>query len=112
MTVGPAPPVTSACTLVGTNLVQFAVLAGSAVTNTGLTVVTLGATPPASAIDDVGTSPGTSMFGFPPGIINAPGTAQPGTALAGSAQTDATTLYNALAASPCTVDLTGMDLAD
>ncbi|MEO8215575.1 MAG: ice-binding family protein [Acidobacteriota bacterium] len=77
----------------------FAVLGGSAVTNTG-----------ASAINgDVGVFPGTSITGFPPGIIvgGAPHSAD---AVAGQAQTDLTTAYNAVAGTACNVDLTGQNL--
>jgi hypothetical protein len=65
---------------------NFAVLAGSAVTNTGPTVVT----------GDLGLSPGTSVTGFPPGTVN--GTQHVTDAVAGQAQTDLTTAYNDAAA--------------
>jgi Ice-binding-like/Bacterial Ig-like domain len=52
---GGAPPV-ALCPFIG----GFSVLAGSAVTNTGSTVVS----------GDVGVSPGTAVSGFPPGLAS------------------------------------------
>ncbi|MEX1002613.1 MAG: ice-binding family protein [Crocinitomicaceae bacterium] len=61
---------------------DFAVLAGSAVTNTGETTIT----------GDLGLSPGTSVDGFPPGIIN--GTLRINDETANQAKLDLTTAYN------------------
>jgi hypothetical protein len=77
---------------------NFGVLAGSAVTNTGSSVVT----------GSVGVYPGSSITGFPPGT--ATGTFHSADTVADQAQTDVTTAYNALAAEPCTANLTGQDL--
>jgi type VI secretion system secreted protein VgrG len=77
----------------------FAVLGASTVTNTGPTVVT----------GDLGVSPGSSVTGFPPGVVLG-GSIHAADALAAQAQTDLTTAYNAVAATPCTSDLTGQDL--
>ncbi len=77
---------------------SFAVLGGSAITNTG----------PSTINGDLGISPGNSITGFPPGVVN--GTQHPADAVALQAQSDVTTAYNNLAGqSPCT-DLTGQDL--
>jgi Ice-binding-like/Domain of unknown function DUF11 len=78
---------------------SFAVLGGSTVTNTGLTVVT----------GDLGVSPGTSVTGFPPGIVIG-GSIHSADAVAAQAQTDLTTAYNNLVGAPCTTNLTGQDL--
>jgi len=78
---------------------SYAVLGGQTVTNTGST--TIGG--------DVGVSPGTAVTGFPPGIVTG-GTIHLADANAQLAQDDVTTAYNALAAAPCTADLTGQDL--
>jgi uncharacterized protein with beta-barrel porin domain len=79
----------------------FGVLAGSAVTNTGGTVIN----------GNVGVSPGTSITGFfPPGIVNPPGVIHNNDAVAGQAQIDLTTAFNNLATKPPTADLTGQDL--
>ncbi|MGI9119049.1 MAG: ice-binding family protein, partial [Acidimicrobiales bacterium] len=78
---------------------SFAVLAGSTVTNTGSSLIS----------GDLGVSPGTAVTGFPPGqVIN--GTIHANDAVAIRAQADALLAYNALAAEPCTQDLTGQDL--
>jgi uncharacterized protein with beta-barrel porin domain len=79
----------------------FGVLAGSAVTNTGGTVIN----------GNVGVSPGTSITGFfPPGIVNPPGVIHNNDAVAGQAQIDLTTAFNNLGTKPPTADLTGQDL--
>jgi hypothetical protein len=77
---------------------QFAVLAGSTVTNTGNTVVT----------GDLGLHPGTSVTGFPPGSVL--GTQHVADAVAGQAKSDLMAAYMDAAAQPATSDLTGQDL--
>lgn len=61
---------------------NFAVLAGTGVTNSGATSVT----------GDLGESPSATVAGFPPGIIA--GTMHAGDATAGQAQKDLTAAYN------------------
>ncbi|MEO8508469.1 MAG: IPTL-CTERM sorting domain-containing protein [Betaproteobacteria bacterium] len=80
--------------------VDFGVLAGSAVTNVGASVVT----------GNLGISPGSAISGFPPGIVTPPGVIHSADAIAAQAQVDLTTAYNALASTPTLVDLTGVDL--
>ena len=70
---------------------SFAVLAGSAVTNTGNSIIR----------GDLGLSPGTAITGFPPGIVVPPGTIHATDAVALGAQNDATTAYNNLAGQAC-----------
>lgn len=77
---------------------DFAVLAGSTVTNTGASTIT----------GDLGVSPGTAITGFPPGTVT--GTIHAGDAVALQAQSDVTTAYNALAGAACSGVLTGTDL--
>ncbi len=60
----------------------LAILAGSAITNTGSTTVT----------GDMGLSPGTSVGGFPPGILN--GTLHINDPIATQAKLDLTAAYN------------------
>jgi hypothetical protein len=61
---------------------SFAVLGGQSVTNTGPSVIT----------GDLGVSPGTSITGFPPGLLI--GALHPTDAVASQAQTDLTVGYN------------------
>lgn len=61
---------------------SLAILAGSAVTNTGATIIT----------GDIGLSPGSSVGGFPPGILN--GTLHVNNAIANQAKLDLTSAYN------------------
>jgi hypothetical protein len=60
----------------------FAIIAGAAVTNTGATSIT----------GDLGLSPGTSIGGFPPGILV--GTLQINTNIASQGKLDLTAAYN------------------
>lgn len=77
---------------------DFAVLAGSTVTNTGATVINGG---------NVGVSAGTAITGFPPGTVGPGYGLHSNDALAQQAQTDLTTAYNAAAALTPTTVLTG-----
>jgi hypothetical protein len=78
---------------------RFGVLGASAVTNTGPSVIS----------GNLGVSPGTSVTGFPPGIVIG-GTIHQTDAVATQAQADALTVYNALAGQACDTNLTGQDL--
>src|SRR3989344_5986791 len=61
---------------------NFAILAGSTITNTGSSVIN----------GDLGLSPGTSVTGFPPGTVN--GTQHVADTAAANAQADLATAYN------------------
>ncbi|RZJ15636.1 MAG: IPTL-CTERM sorting domain-containing protein [Acidovorax sp.] len=74
---------------------NFAVLASTAVTNVGATVVT----------GDVGVSPGASITGFPPGVVV--GTLHAASAPAAQAQAALTTAYNTAAGLPCGAPIVG-----
>ncbi len=84
--ISPASAVATA-PLLGT-AESYAVLAGSAVTNTGTTTLW----------GDLGVSPGEGepphITGFPPGIVLPPGTTHEADAHAAQAQTDLTAAYN------------------
>ena len=76
---------------------NFAVLAGSTITNTGPTVITGG----------LGLSPGTAVTGFPPGVASAQHKTD---AVALAAKNALVTAYNDLASWRPTRSLTGQDL--
>ena len=76
----------------------FGILGASAVTNTGNSTV----------YQDLGVWPGTSITGFPPGVVL--GTVHNDDAVAMNAQADALTGYNYLAGLARTQTLTGHDL--
>ncbi len=77
---------------------SFAVLGAQTVTNTGPSVLN----------GDLGLYPGTSITGFPPGIVN--GTIDLTNAVAMQAQADALSAYNVLAGLASNGNLTGMNL--
>ena len=70
---------------------SFSVLAGTTVTNTG----------PTTMNGNLGVSPGSAITGFPPGLVHTPSTSHVADAVAGQAQADVTTAYNALAGQAC-----------
>jgi hypothetical protein len=99
-----ASPASAANATVGLGTAaDYAVLAGSAVTNTGPSVIS----------GDLGLSPGSAVSGFPPGQV-IQGTQHVGDAVALNAQNDLTTAYNDAAgrASSATIsaDLAGQSL--
>ena len=80
-----APDSTSpACARLGSTGAQFGLLANSLLINSGGTFVN----------GDVGISNGTSVVGFPPGIILSPGALHAGDSVAEDANTDVTNAYN------------------
>ncbi|MDA0178763.1 ice-binding family protein [Solirubrobacter phytolaccae] len=76
----------------------FVVLGGSAVTNTGPSVLN----------GELGVSPGTALTGF--GIATLNGAVHNNDAVAAQAQLDLTNAYGVAAGQPLTVDLSGTDL--
>jgi hypothetical protein len=78
---GPAPALGAAA--------PFGAFAAATLTNTGPSIVNA----------DVGLTPGSSVTGFPPGIIN--GTLHIADAVAAQAKLDAQAAYNDLAGRPC-----------
>lgn len=77
---------------------NFTVLAGSTITNTGPSVIT----------GNLGLSPGSAVTGFPPGSVT--GTNHIADAVALQAKNDLVTAYTDAATSPSTSNLTGQDL--
>ena len=77
---------------------NFTVLAGSTITNTGPTVIT----------GNLGLDPGSAVTGFPPGIVT--GVKHVSDAVALQAKNDLVTAYTEAMNAPTTSDLTGLDL--
>lgn len=77
---------------------SFAVLGGSAVTNTGASVIT----------GDLGVHPGSAVTGFPPGVVT--GTIHAANATALQAKNDLVIQYDTLTLAACTNNLTGQNL--
>jgi len=77
---------------------NFAVLAGTTITNTGPSVIT----------GNLGLQPGTAVTGFPPGTVT--GIQYKADAVALQAQTDLTTAYTQAQAATPTSNLSGQDL--
>ena len=78
----PIQTITQGTISLGADASILAVLAGSAITNTGATTIT----------GDLGLSPGTSVGGFPPGILN--GAQHINDNIANQAKLDLTAAYN------------------
>ena len=95
---GPSPALAQTAPSLG-SAQSFAVLGSSTVTNTGPSIVS----------GDLGLSPGSSVTGFPPGVVVA-GTVHVADATAVAAQTSVTSAYTDLASQACTQDLSGQDL--
>ena len=79
---------------------SFGVLAGSAVTNTGNTLI----------FGNLGLTPGSAVTGFPPGIVVPPGIEDVDNGPAIAAQNALTMAYDSAMGQPCTTNLTGSDL--
>jgi hypothetical protein len=77
---------------------NYGILGASTVTNTGLTIVTG---------EDLGLSPGSSVTGFPPGIITLPALQDVTDPAAAQAQLDAAIAYNYMAGLPLAGALPG-----
>ena len=94
-----APTAYATPLVLGPTLDTFAVLGGSAVTNTGSSTI----------VGNLGVSPGSAVTGFPPGGVTG-GTIHVNDGVAINAQSELTTAYTTAATDSPTVNLTGMDL--
>jgi hypothetical protein len=80
---------------------NYSILAGSAITSTGATVVSGGG---------IAVSPGSTLTGFPPATVLAPKPTDLGDAAAAAAQNDLASAFTSAAGLEATQDLTGEDL--
>ena len=92
-------PAVAAETILLGSAADFAILGGSTVTNTGDTIIT----------GNLGLSPGSSVTGFPPGVVMS-GAIHINDALANQAHADAATAFTQLAGEVPTSNLTGINL--
>lgn len=79
---------------------NFAILAGSTITNTGPSLIS----------SNIGVSTGSAVTGFPPGLLQGSATIHSNDAVAQLAKLDLTNAYNSAASQLCDSDLTGQDL--
>ena len=77
---------------------NFAILASSTVTNSGNTVITGG---------NLGLYPGTSITGFPPGVVTPPAVTHQTDQIANQAEVDAMSAYNFFQAQPGATPIVG-----
>jgi len=80
---------------------DFAILANTGVTNTGTSVIDGG---------DIGVNVGSTIIGFPPGVLTPPYTTHVGDGAYLQARNDLSSAILAIEAMPWTQDLTGQDL--
>ena len=95
-TIGSTSVPSASCDTIGTFATSFALLAGASISNVGETFVSAG---------NVGTNPGSSISGFPAGVILSPGSLQVANTLASNAIADAVRLYSTLSTLTPTVSL-------
>lgn len=93
-------PLSACAAMFGVSGQSFAVLGGSAITSTGPTLISGG---------DVGISPGSSIVGFPPALIDPPNIIS-SLVRAAAAQIDLTKIYTCTQSAVCNQVLTGVDL--
>lgn len=100
LTVSPTAQAAIVPTVPLATAADYSVLGGQTVTNTG----------PSTLNASLGVNPGTAAPGFPPGIVNAPGTIELANAVALQAQSDLTVAYDNAAGRPLTGPETTVDL--
>ncbi len=100
LTVAPSAQAAIVPTVPLATAANYSVLGGQTATNTGASILNA----------SVGVHPGSAIVGFPPGIVNPPGTFEAATAVALQAQTDLTIAYDYAAGQPLTGPETTVDL--
>jgi ice-binding like protein/PEP-CTERM motif-containing protein len=95
---GVQPPAKAQSVITLGSAQNFAVLAGTSIASTGANAI----------FGDIGTSPGATITGFPPGVVH--GTIYAGGSVPAQAETDVGIAYNVLMGETVTQDLSGQDL--